>query len=90
MAYKPCDFDREQYLELYEEIGSEEKNGFFYPDAELCEFNADAGDLAYELAHTRCRVAKLEAAIKLTLEENGHLADGNDCTLRRLVDVLMD
>ena len=32
----------------------------------------------------RDRIQELEAAIRLTLENNQHLADGNDCTLVEL------
>jgi hypothetical protein len=32
----------------------------------------------------RAEIAKLKAAILQTLDENGHLADGDDCTLIHL------
>jgi hypothetical protein len=32
--------------------------------------------------------ARLRDAIQKTIDENGHLADGDDCTLRHLVRVL--
>jgi hypothetical protein len=32
----------------------------------------------------RAEIIKLEAAIRQTLDENGHLADGDDCTLIHL------
>jgi hypothetical protein len=34
------------------------------------------------------RVQQLEAAIRKTLDENRHLADGEDCTLRELKKTL--
>ena len=36
----------------------------------------------------RQRVLELEAAIRKTLDENRHLADGDDCTLRDLKKAL--
>jgi hypothetical protein len=32
----------------------------------------------------RAEIIKLKAAIRQTLDENGHLADGDDCTLIHL------
>jgi len=78
MPYKPCQFDRKDYLD---NAPSFEAGNIDDAETELCEFNEDAEDLAFELAYTRYRLAKLEAAIKSTLDENGHLADGDNCTL---------
>jgi len=33
-------------------------------------------------------LTKLEHAIRLTLDENGHLADGDNCTLAKLKSVV--
>ena len=60
MPYKPCQFDRKSYLDhasLFESVSIEDV------EDELCEFNNDAEDLAFELAYTRYRVAKLEQSI---------------------------
>ena len=56
--YKPCSFDRAFYLEnpeVYQQVGLHDA------DNELCEFNEDAEDLAFELAYTRHYLAELEA-----------------------------
>jgi hypothetical protein len=37
-----------------------------------------------ELVQTQCKVLDLTQAIIATLEENRHLADGDDCTLAKL------
>ena len=53
-------FDRSHYLSnqnVFEERGLEEV------DQELCEFNEDVDDIAYELAYTRYALAKAEAKI---------------------------
>ena len=34
------------------------------------------------------RIDELEHAIRLTLDENGHLADGDNCTLAKLKSVV--
>lgn len=39
-------------------------------------------------SHLRDRITELESAITDTLRENLHLADGWNCTLKRLKDVL--
>ncbi len=63
--YKPCQFSRKDYLE-YAEIFEAVK----IDDAEneLCEFNNDAEDIAFELSYMRYRVAKLEQFIKNGVE----------------------
>ena len=45
--------------------------------------------------HTLCwgaaeEISRLRAAIKQTLDENGHLADGDNCTLIVLKNVIKD
>ena len=65
MAWKPCDFDRRQYLtdaagfegKIISDVGSE-----------LCEFNEDAEALAVELSYCRYRIAKLEQFIRNGVE----------------------
>lgn len=69
MAYNPCDFRRQDYLEyrdVFEKVALEDSEN------ELCEFNEDAVDLAFELAYTRYRVAKLEELIRNGVE-NGYI-----------------
>ena len=65
MAWKPCDFDRRQYL--IDASGFEEK---IISDvgSELSEFNEDAEDIAFELAYCRYRIAKLERFIRNGVE----------------------
>ena len=43
-----------------------------------------ANDALAEIERLNAQVATLKSAIKQTLDENGHLADGNNCTLIRL------
>jgi len=58
---KPCQFDREWYLEHAETF----ENLLEYPNEELCEFNNDPEDLAFELAYTRYYLARAEREIAL-------------------------
>jgi hypothetical protein len=61
MTYKPCDFDRSEYLalsEMFEELKLDDV------DLEKSEHNYDLEDIAYELAYSRYRIAKLEAGIE--------------------------
>ena len=41
-----------------------------------------------ELIQTQCRLTDVTQAIIATLEENRHLADGDDCTLAKLKSVV--
>jgi len=43
-----------------------------------------------ELIQTQCRLMDVTQAIILTLEENRHLADGDNCTLAKLKSVVPD
>ena len=43
-----------------------------------------------ELIQTQCRLMDMTQAIILTLEENRHLADGDDCTLAKLKSAVSD
>lgn len=43
-----------------------------------------------ELIQTQCRLTDVTQAIIATLEENRHLADGDDCTLAKLKSVVPD
>lgn len=52
--------------------------------------NADAAFV--HSCHDQCqrrRIAELEAAIREALEQNAHLADGDDCTLKELKRVIL-
>jgi hypothetical protein len=66
MSYDPCNFDRNKYL-VYEDIFESQK--ITDVDSELFEFRYDADDLAFELAYTRYRVAKLEAEIEILQQQ---------------------
>ena len=58
--YKPCSFDRQEYLN-----NSEEFETISLPDvdSELSEQNEEPESLAYELAYTRYALAKIEAEV---------------------------
>ena len=43
-----------------------------------------------ELVQTQCKLMDVTQAIIATLEENRHLADGDDCTLAKLKSVVPD
>ena len=43
-----------------------------------------------ELVQTQCKVLDLTQAILNTLEENRHLADGDNCTLAKLKSAIPD
>jgi len=43
-----------------------------------------------ELIQTQCKLMDVTQAIIATLEENRHLADGDDCTLAKLKSVVPD
>jgi archaellum component FlaC len=43
-----------------------------------------------ELAQAQCKLMDVTQAIIATLEENRHLADGDDCTLAKLKSVVPD
>lgn len=66
IMWKPCQFDRESYLEHKYEFENIEMDDFTY---EMTEFNDDPEELAAELAYMRYRVAKLEKAICTYLRE---------------------
>lgn len=55
--YKPCSFDREDYLELADEFEAINMND---ASQELTQFGDDAEDLAFELAYTRYALSKKE------------------------------
>ena len=66
MRYTPCNFDRNEYLahtEIFESIKIRDVC------QELSEFNSDPQDLAFELAYTRYRVAKLEVQLAEALKQ---------------------
>ena len=64
--YKPCQFDRSFYLK---DSATFEASAVEEADHELCEFNDDAEDLAFELAYTRYALARLENRIKRCIED---------------------
>jgi hypothetical protein len=66
MSYNPCNFDRNEYL-AYSDIF--EPLEIIDAAPELSEFNNDAENLAFELAYTRYRVAKLELEIEILQEQ---------------------
>lgn len=65
MGYKPCQFDRKDYLDAADDF---EKVNIDEAETELCEFNDDAEDLAFELAYTRYYLAKAEAKLQKVKE----------------------
>lgn len=61
MTYTPCLFDRESYLrqsEAFESLTLDDA------EEELSEYNYDITDIAYELAYSRYRIAKLEKILR--------------------------
>ena len=58
--YKPCSFDRQEYLNNSEEF---ETISLHDVDSELSEQNEEPESLAYELAYTRYALAKIEAEV---------------------------
>lgn len=52
------------------------------------QLGAPHGTWAQQLAEMGRQRTELANAIRLTLDENGHLADGDVCTLKRLKDAL--
>jgi len=63
--YIPCNFDRDDYLlnsEVFEKVVLETVEN------ELTEFSEDVEDLAFELAYTRYRLAKMEKVLAQWLE----------------------
>ena len=66
--------------------------------AEICiKFQNERDEARYKLEDTKQslevaieEINALKAVIRETLEENRHLADGNDCTLRKLKTAIED
>jgi nitric oxide reductase activation protein len=66
--------------------------------ATLCgKFKQERDEARYKLENTKQslefaieEINALKAAIRETLEENRHLADGDDCTLRKLKTAVED
>jgi len=81
MSYKPCSFDRADYL--CNSISFDEQS-VIDGDTELCEFNDDAECLAIELAYTRYYLAKAEADNERLSEWSASV--GNE--IERLKDVI--
>ncbi|MFZ7126389.1 MAG: hypothetical protein ACOWWM_09590 [Desulfobacterales bacterium] len=65
MTYKPCQFDRQYYLD---NATAFETGSIDDAEAELCEFSEDAEDIAFELAYTRYVLAKTEKALIEAIE----------------------
>lgn len=57
----------------------------------LCwsKFGEPCMDVEDALDIARARIAQLESAIEETLTDNAHLADGENCTLEKLIAVLI-
>ena len=59
--------------------------------AALCgKFKQERNDAKQSLGFAIEEINALKAAIRETLEDNRHLADGDDCTLRKLKAVVED
>jgi hypothetical protein len=54
----------------------------------ICKDEYDAGGLEFCINELYLRVQFLERTIRETLEENPHLADGDNCTLAKLKKVM--
>jgi len=82
MGYRPCVFDRQEYLE----------NGSDIDDctSEMCEFNDDAEDLAYELAYTRYALANAEVEVERLKKRNLDVAHDWAIARSRADDRLSD
>ena len=62
-----CVFERADYLSLSEKF----ENGTLDDvESELSEHNHDIQDIAYELAYSRYRIAKLEKIIRSAIKQN--------------------
>jgi len=86
MPYIPCQFSRADYLkhaQLFEAIKIDDAEN------ELCEFNNDAEDLAFELAYMRYRVAKLEQFIKNNIKFNYIAVPDNHDPARNTIDEIL-
>lgn len=86
MPYIPCQFSRNDYLEnakLFEDVKIDDAEN------ELCEFNSDAEDLAFELAYMRYRVAKLEQFIKNGVENGYITVPDNPDPARNTIDEIL-
>lgn len=86
MRYIPCQFDRKSYLEYAKAFESVELDD---AENELCEFNNDAEDLAFELAYMRYRVAKLEQFIRNGVELGYIAVPDNPDPARETIDEIL-
>lgn len=86
MPYIPCQFSREDYLEHAQLFEAVKIDG---AENELCEFNNDAEDLAFELAYMRYRVAKLEQLIKNGVELGYIAVPDNPDPARKTIDEIL-
>lgn len=67
--YKPCQFDRSEYLSHHKMFENAELNDV---TMELCEFNEDIDDIAAELAYTRYQLAKVEKLLASNYTEGNN------------------
>lgn len=51
---------------------------------------ASRAEIVHQRDNWKRRALTLERVIRETLHENAHLADGDDCTLRKLKDAMED
>lgn len=65
--YTPCVFERADYLSLSEQFESHTLDDV---ESELREHNHDIQDIAYELAYSRYRIAKLEKLLRNALKQH--------------------
>lgn len=63
----PCVFERADYLSLSEQF---ENHTLDDVESELSEHNHDIEDIAYELAYSRYRIAKLEKLLRNALKQH--------------------
>lgn len=87
MTYKPCNFRRQEYLEnaeLFEAVNIDTA------EYELREYNDDPVDLAFELAYTRYRVAKLEQFIRNGIEFGYISVPGDPDTAREIISEILE
>jgi len=77
-------YAKDVVYQMLEEAGKENEE-----QARLLGMSAERETkLLAQLSERERSLGKLAEAIRLTLDENGHLADGDVCTLKRLKDAL--
>jgi hypothetical protein len=75
----------------------DESSSVYIPVIFARQLERERDDARYKLENAKQSLGffieiinELKAAIRETLEENRHLADGNDCTLRKLKTAIED